>query len=60
MLLRHACFASRVFHNETSTPPAISARVTPSEIAGSSLPTSWFQKIFSPMNTSTSASAYFR
>ena len=49
-----------VFHRDHSTPPAIIAKVTPSEIAGSTLPTIWFQKIFAPMNTSTSANAYFR
>lgn len=56
-----ACGVSlRVFHREYSTPPAIIATVTPSEIAGSTFPTIWFQKILAPMNTSTIASAYFR
>ena len=50
----------RVFHSDQAMPPRISANVTPSEIAGSTLATIWFQKIFAPMNTSTRARALMR
>ncbi len=50
----------RVFHSDTSTPPAIRPKVTLKEIAGGILPVMPTIKIFAPMNTRTRASAYYR
>ncbi len=50
----------RVFHSDTSTPPAIRPKVTLSEITAGILPMMPTRKILLPMNTSTRARAYLR
>ncbi|AKP91829.1 hypothetical protein LMG7053_03356 [Achromobacter ruhlandii] len=50
----------RVFHRENSTPPPIRPKVTDSDTTAGILPMKPTRKIFVPMNTSTSDSAYFR
>lgn len=50
----------RVFNSDTTTPPMMRPRVTLSDTHAGNLPTMLTRKIFEPMKTSTSASAYFR